>query len=128
MQRDGIPGWEPMGDSAYTDENLKNQTHTMLLVLRRSSHTGTSICNGNHKDITVSRIVPTFWRWTPEKGELPTGELRGWSPKSLPSSTELLLKTLLMLKIKIQQTVDEVLNPMSSWRVHGHREGEGGLV
>lgn len=32
-----------------------------------------------------------------------------------------------MLKIKIQQTVDEVLNPMSSWRVHGHREGEGGV-
>lgn len=128
MRRDWIPGWEPMRDSTYREESLKKQTHITLLVLRRSSHTGTSTCNGNHKDITMSRIIPSFWRWTPDKGELPNGEQGACSPQSRPSSTELLLEALLMLKIKIQQIVDEVLSPMSSWRVHGHREGKGGYL
>lgn len=75
VQRDQIPGWEPIRDSADTEESLKNQTHTTtLLVLGRSSHTGTSICNGNHKDLTMSRIIPTSWTWTPEKDELTYGE------------------------------------------------------
>lgn len=74
LQRDRIQGWVPMRDSAYTEESLKNQTHTSLPELRRWGHTGTSIWNGNHKDITMSRTIPTFWRWMPEKGELPNGE------------------------------------------------------